>query len=95
MSILSSVGARNALTPYSQTYGNFNLPVESFEMFAYDTPPKIVLADKPINLYCLTYCVIDTDNLENKKLLKLSQYRKIDGTITMLMTLGLLYSYER
>lgn len=95
VSVLSSVGARNVLTPYSQTYGSFNLPVESFEMLAYDDPPKITLNNNPINVYCLTNCVIDMDNLENKKPLKLSQYRKIDGTITLLMTLGLLYSFER
>ena len=95
VSVLSSVGARNVLTPYSQTYGSFNLPVESFEMLVYDDPPKITLNDNPINVFCLTNCVIDMDNLENKKPLKLSQYRKIDGTITLLMTLGLLYSFER
>ena len=94
-SILSSVGARNVLTPYSQTYGSFNLPVESFEMLAWNDPPKIVFNDNPINTFCLSNCVLDTDNLENKKPLKLSQYRKIDGTITMLMTLGLMYTYER
>lgn len=94
-SILKSVGGRNVLTPYSQTYGSFNLPVESFEMLAWDDPAKIVLNDNPINAFCLENCVIDTDNLDNKKPLKLSQYRKIDGTITLLMTLGLLYSFER
>ncbi len=94
-SILKSVGGRNVLTPYSQTYGSFNLPVESFEMLAWDEPPKIVLNNNPINAFCLENCVIDTDNLDNKKPLKISQYRKIDGTITMLMTLGLLYSFER
>ncbi len=94
-SILKSVGGRNVLTPYSQTYGSFNLPVESFEMLAWDEPPKIVLNRNPINAFCLENCVIDTDNLDNKKPLKLSQYRKIDGTITLLMTLGLLYSFER
>ena len=95
VSILSSVGARNVLTPYSQTYGSFNLPVESFEMLAYDDPPRIELNDNPINVFCLSNCVIDTDSLENKKPLKISQYRKIDGTITLLMTLGLLYSVDR
>lgn len=93
--ILIAVGGSNALMPYSQTYGSFNLPVESFEMLAYDDPPRIVLNNNPINIYCLTNCVIDEDHLENKKPLKVSQYKKIDGTITMLMTLGLLYSYER
>lgn len=94
-SILKSVGARNVLTPFSQTYGNFNLPVESFEMLAWSDPPKIMMNNNPINIFCLENCVIDSDNLENKKPIKLSQYRKIDGTITMLMTLGLLYTFER
>ncbi len=94
-SILKSVGARNVLTPFSQTYGNFNLPVESFEMLAWSEPAKIEFNDNPINVFCLENCAIDTDNLENKKPLKVSQYRKIDGTITMLMTLGLLYTFER
>lgn len=95
VNILSTAGARNVLLPYSQTYGSFNLPVESFEMLAYDEPPRITLNDNPINVYCLTNCVIDEDRLENKKPLKISQYRKIDGTVTLLMTLGQLYTYER
>lgn len=95
VSILASVGARGVLVPYPQTYGSFNLPVESFEMLAYETPPKITLNNNPINVFCLTNCVVDTDRLENKKPVKASQYRKIDGVITLLMTLGQLYSYER
>lgn len=93
--ILSSVGARGVLTPYSQTYGSFNLPVESFEMLAWADPPRITLDRNPINAFCLSNCILDTDRLDNKKPLKASQYRKIDGTVTMLMTLGLMYSYER
>ena len=95
VNILASVGARYVLTPYRQTYGSFNLPVESFEMLAYENPPKIMLNDNPINVFCLENCVIDVDKLENKKPIKISQYRKIDGAITMLMTLGQLYSFER
>lgn len=94
-SILKTVGARNVLTPFSQTYGSFNLPVESFEMLAWDSPARIEMNNNPINAFCLENCVIYTDNLENKKPLKVSQYRKIDGAITMLMTLGLLYTFER
>ena len=83
------------LTPFSQTYGNFNLPVESFEMLAWSDPVKIEFNDNPINAFCLENCVIDTDTLENKKPLNVSHSRKIDGAITLLMTLGLLYTYER
>lgn len=95
VSILTTVGARDQLMAYSQTYGSFNLPVESLEMLAYSDPPKIVLNDNPINVFCLTNCVLDEDHLENKKPIKISQFRKIDGVITLLMDLGLLYSYER
>lgn len=95
VNILSTVGGGGALTPYSQTHGSFNLPVESFELLAYDTPPRIVMNDNPINVYCLANCVIDEDRMENRKPMKAAQFRKIDGVITMLMTLGLLYSYER
>lgn len=95
VNILSSIGAAGVLKPVGQTYGSFNLPVESFEMLAYDTPPRIILNDNPINVFCLANCVIDQDHLENKKPVKMSQYRKIDGTITMLMTLRLLYDYEQ
>lgn len=92
---LIASGASGILQSYSQTYGSFNLPVEAFEMLAYADPPLITLNDNPINVFCLTNCVIDTDTLENKKPLKISQNRKIDGTITMLMTIGQMYSYER
>lgn len=91
----STTGSRGVLQPYSQTYGSFNLPVEAFEMMAYDSPPRIVLNNNPINVYCLGNCVIDEDGLENKKPVKVSHTRKIDGVITMLMTIGAMNSYER
>ena len=92
--LLIAAGASSQLQPYSQTYGSFNLPVESFEMLAYSDPPRIVIDSNPINAYCLSNCVIDEDRLENKKPLKINHYRKIDGTITLLMTIGQLYSFE-
>lgn len=95
VNILMVLGGPETLVPYSQTNGSFNLPVESFEMMAYSDPPRITMNNNPINLYCLLNCVIDEDRLENKKPMKVSQYRKIDGTITCLMTIGMLYSYER
>lgn len=92
--LMTFQGGRNMLTPYKQTYGAFNLPVESFEMLIYADPPRIVFNDNPINAYCMVNCVIDSDNLENKKPLKASQNQKIDGTITCLMTIGLLNTYK-
>ena len=93
--ILASWGNNGILQPYRQTYGAFNLPVESFEMMAYSEPPKIMLNDNPINAYCLSNCYIDEDNLGNKKPVKISRYRKIDGAITMLMDIGMAASYQR
>ena len=95
VNILAAVGGRAQLQSYSQTYGSFNLPVESFEMLAYSTPARIELDANPINAFCLSNCIIDEDRLENKKPVKISHWKKIDGTITTLMGLGLLYSYER
>lgn len=95
VNILRVLGGQGILVPYSQTFGSFNLPVESFEMMAYSDPPRIILNDNPINLFCLYNCVIAEDQLENKKPMKVSQYRKIDGVITCLMTIGMLYSWER
>lgn len=91
---LEAAGAGGVLLPFSQTYGSFNLPVESFEMLAYSTPPRIVMNDNPINLFCLSNCVLDVDRLDNKKPIKASAYRKIDGAITMLMTIGMMYNVE-
>ena len=95
VNILSAAGGSGVLTPYSQTIGSFNLPVEAFEMLAYMSPPRIGLNNNPINAYCLTNSVIMTDNLENKKPMKCSDNQKIDGAITMLMTIGLLNSFKR
>lgn len=95
VNMLAALGGRSLLHPFSQTNGAFNLPVESLEMLAYMTPPGLQLNNNPINMFCLTNCVIDEDRLGNKKPMKLSQYRKIDGAITCLMTIGMLYSYEQ
>ena len=91
---LIAVGAGGVLMPFSQTYGAFNLPVETLEMLAYATPPLISINNNPINVFCLTNCVIDEDKLENKKPIKADPTRKIDGAVTLLMTLGLLGSYK-
>ncbi|WP_303031764.1 terminase large subunit [uncultured Duncaniella sp.] len=95
VNLLSTMGASEVLSPYSQTFGSFNLPVESFELMAYSSPPKITINDNPINVYCLTNSLIMEDTLENKKPVKISHNRKIDGVITMLMTIGMLNKIER
>ncbi len=87
INILSVTGARNVLTPIRQTYGNFTAPVESFEHGA--KTGKIIINDNPINYYCFGNAVLDFDNLENCKPVKRRHTDKIDGVITMLMSLRL------
>lgn len=89
---LISLGGETLLEPYRQTMGAFNLPVETFEIFAWSKPMRIALNNNPINAYCLCNCVIEEDRLENRKPMKAAPYRKIDGTITMLMCLGIIFS---
>lgn len=89
---LIGLGGKIYLEPYRQTMGAFNLPVETFEIFAWSNPPRISLNNNPINAYCLCNCVIEEDRLENRKPMKAAPYRKIDGTITTLMCLGIIFS---
>lgn len=89
---LSTLGGGILLEPYRQTMGAFNLPVETFEILAWSNPMRIALNDNPINAYCLCNCVIEEDRLENRKPMKAAPYRKIDGTITALMCLGILFA---
>lgn len=95
VNILATFG-RDALKPFSQAYGSFNLPVESFEMMAYSNPRRIFLNNSPINAWCLTNCVLDVDHMNNKKPIKAgSSAGKIDCTIVTLMGIGALAQYER
>jgi len=95
VNILSAVGGRDVMQPFSQTNGNFNLAVETLEMMVYADKPLLTINNNPINQFCFNNCVLDEDRLENKKPFKVSQYRKIDGVITLLMAIGLLNNYER
>ena len=63
-------------------------------MFARVDPPVIKFNDNPINTYCLTNCTIIIDTMENKKPMKISQTRKINDTISMLMAFGLFMFLE-
>ena len=93
INMLSSAGARDVLKGVKQTYGNFTAPVESFEHAC--KTGHVVINDNPINAFCFGNAVLDEDNLGNVKPIKRSQYRKIDGLITMLMCLRLFLDWER
>lgn len=89
VAMLTAMGGRNALKPFPQTHGAFNMPVESFELMAHHSPPQIALNNNPINAYCLANAVVDEDRLGNRKIVKPSLNRKIDGAICVLMTIGM------
>ena len=92
--ILIAAGGREQLKAMPQGYGSFNSIVEDFEMLAFDIPPRITINDNPINVFCLSNCIIDEGMNDNRKPIKASQNRKIDGAVTMLMTIGLITSLE-
>ena len=92
--ILATFG-RQVLQPFKQTYGAFNLAVDSFQYMAWLDPPKIKLSRNPITSYCLYNCMIDSDKLGNQKPIKIAPTRKIDGAIVILMGIGSLNEYER
>lgn len=93
VNMLSASGAKSVLFPVKQTYGTFTSPVESFEIAA--KTKKVSFNDNPINWFCFGNAVMDEDRNENRKPIKRSQYEKIDGVITALMTFYLFNNTER
>ncbi|WP_106831157.1 terminase large subunit domain-containing protein [Parabacteroides pacaensis] len=93
INMLSAAGAKNVLQPVKQTYGTFTSPIETFELAT--KTGKVTFSNNPINWYCFGNAVLDEDKNENKKPIKRSQYEKIDGVITTLMTFYLFNNIER
>lgn len=93
VNMLAAAGFREVMKAVPQTYGAFTSPVESFE-YALRTG-KVTFNDNPINWFCFGNAVLDHDRNENKKPVKISENRKIDGVITNLMTFYLFNNYER
>ncbi len=93
INMLSASGAGNVVKGIRQTYGVFTAPVESFEHGA--KTGHVFINDNPINAYCFGNAVLDSDRLENCKPIKRKQTQKIDGVITMLMSMRLFIDFER
>ena len=91
--MLGSLGGAKYLQAFSQTYGNFTSPVQTFEKCLLDD--RLTLNANPINAFCFDNAVLDEDRLENKKPIKRSAAKKIDGVITALMTMGEFNNYVR
>lgn len=81
------------LRAYKQTYANFTSPMEAFEQSIYED--RIYLDENPIIGWNIRNCAIDTDSMGNRKPIKCSANRKIDGLITILMSLGDFISWKR
>ena len=93
INMLASLGRAQCLQAFGQTYGNFTSPVQTFEKCLLDD--RLTLNDNPINAFCFDNAVLDEDRLENKKPIKRSAAKKIDGVITALMTMGEFNNYVR
>lgn len=93
VNMLGAAGGQEALTPVSQTYGNFMAPTQSFEHGA--KTGRIFINDNPINAYCWGNAILDKDRLENCKPIKRSDNLKIDGLITQLMCMRLFIDFRR
>lgn len=91
--MLGSLGGAQYLQAFGQTYGNFTSPVQTFEKCLLDD--RLTLNANPINAFCFDNAVLDEDRLENKKPIKRSAAKKIDGVITALMTMGEFNNYVR
>lgn len=76
------------LQPFSQAIWNFNKPTKEFERLLLEN--QVVIDDNPITKWCFNNVTIKTDHNENIKPVKenLSSPNKVDGCISMLMSLG-------
>lgn len=81
------------LRPYKQTYASFTSPMEAFETAIYED--RIYLDENPIIYWNIMNCVVDEDSIGNRKPIKISSARKIDGAICILMSLGDFITWRR
>lgn len=93
VNMLRAAGGAAAVKSVSQTYGAFTAPVETFEHGV--KTGKIEINDNPINWYCFGNAVLDYDRMENCKPVKRRHNDKIDGVVTMLMSLRLFLDHMR
>lgn len=89
---LKAAGVK-VLKAISQTYSNFTSPVEIFETSIYEG--NIFIDENPINGWMIRNCIIDEDNMGNRKPVKMGANRKIDGAICILMNINLFSNWKR
>ena len=81
------------LQVYKQTYSQFTSPIEAFQSGIYEGKMKI--DDNPINEWCILNCVIDEDSMGNRKMIKCTHNRKIEGAVCIAMSIGAFMNYKR
>ena len=89
---LKAQGVR-CLKPYRQVYSEFTSPIETFEIGIHED--RIKIDDNPINAYCIQNCVIDEDSMGNRKMIKSTANKKIDGAVCITMNLGAFGKWKR
>lgn len=93
VNMLRNSGGEGIVRPVKQNNANFTAPVSAMEHAVYTG--HVVVDDNPITRWCFGNAVLDTDMMGNTKPVKRSEYQKIDGVITMLMSLRLFLDARR
>lgn len=78
--------------PFSQTIGNFNNATREIERLILSG--KVFMDSNPIIRYCFRNVSLKQDFNNNVKPVKLSEKRKIDGVISMIMALACYLEYR-
>lgn len=74
------------LKPYSQTIGAFNKPTKELERIILSG--NAIIDNNEITRYCFRNVVLKIDHNQNCKPVKYSESKKIDGVISILMSLA-------
>ena len=75
------------LEPFSQALWNFNKPTKELERLI--KSGKVVIDDNEITRYCFGNVTLKFDHNDNCKPIKTEAQKKIDGTISMVESLGI------
>lgn len=90
--IFEGAGQKDFLYPIKQTYGEFTSYVEAMEIAVFNK--QMTFDPNPITAYCFGNAVIDEDRLENRKPIKESENKKIDGAITNVMGFWMMHNIK-
>ena len=80
------------MMPYGMNVKNMNTPMKSFEMLILND--KVVIDNNPVTKWCLKNTCAKTDKNENLYPIKTNMESKIDGAVSMLISLGVLMREE-